>query len=93
MNYETVIICNCFLVKAINVRPNSNCMTRRQPDCQLKPKCQIANRQLKPDGQKETNLLIVCQRFEFLPRSFCERAYQLCINIIVFHPNVNQRVT
>ena len=42
---------------------------------------------------KETKLLIVCQRFEFSPRSFCERAYQLCINIIVFYPIVNQRVT
>ena len=42
---------------------------------------------------KETKLLIVCQRFELSPRSFCERAYQLCINIIVFYPIVNQRVT
>ena len=75
--------------KMLNWNAKLNCDVN--DDCQLRSNCQ--NCQLKPDGQKETKLLIVCQRFEFSPRSFCERAYQLCINIIVFYPIVNQRVT
>ena len=76
--------------KMLNWNAKLNCDVN--DDCQLRSNCQ--NLPIETRWSKKKKSQIVNR----LPKSFsleveCERIYQLCINIIEFYPNVNQRAT